>query len=416
MYQSKTKPGHYIALDSWRGICALMVAIYHFPVGGWMDANALISNSLLFVDFFFVLSGFVIAANYVERLDDLNQVKRFAWLRIGRLYPLHLAILMAFVAYECAKLGVALVQSGQAGDAFAAPNDPQSLVANLFLAQGLGVTSELTWNWPAWSISTEMFAYLSFALIVAVFGRHKWAVFSSLIVLSFGVLIVFNSGTFLAMYDFGIFRCYAGFFTGALVYKFYSSAGIDRHGMSSTRMATVLETLTIISVILFVSAGANAALTFAAPLVFGVSVLVFASDAGAISKALRHPGLTLMGALSYSIYMTHVFVIDRFANIASFVQSRTGYQMIDTGGGNDFAFSMAGVPNEILAIGFLACVIGVSYLTYRWIELPCRNAARRMVKPRAMVNVYTDQIKPADNENQAPAVPVQTVSGHRAGQ
>lgn len=64
MSQTAAKPEHFIALDSWRGICALMLAVYHFPINGWMDTNGLISNSKMFVDFFFVLSGFVIAANY----------------------------------------------------------------------------------------------------------------------------------------------------------------------------------------------------------------------------------------------------------------------------------------------------------------------------------------------------------------
>lgn len=382
MGQSVGKPKHFVALDSWRGICALMVALYHFPVGGWMDANGFISNSLMFVDFFFVLSGFVIAANYAERLNDLGEVGRFAWLRIGRLYPLHFAVLMAFVAYECAKLGIALFQSGTSGDAFVAPNDVQSLVSNLFMTHGLGATSELTWNWPSWSISTELMAYFTFAAIVLVFGRLKWIAFSVLIAFSFLVLMVFNQGEFLATYDFGLFRCYMGFFSGAIFYRAYRRT-IDKYPDGpSTRMATATETLSVVSVILFVSLGANTTLNFALPLVFGACVYFFAFDQGVLSRLLHRPTLTLLGALSYSIYMTHVFVIDRMANVASVIQTKTGYQMIDTGTGNDFALSIAGVPNEIIALVFLSCVVGVSYVTYRVIEVPCRDAARHMLNKR----------------------------------
>jgi peptidoglycan/LPS O-acetylase OafA/YrhL len=58
------------ALDGWRGICACLVVLFHFhgysPIYSW----GLIRNSYLFVDFFFVLSGFVIAWNYATRLDS----------------------------------------------------------------------------------------------------------------------------------------------------------------------------------------------------------------------------------------------------------------------------------------------------------------------------------------------------------
>ena len=131
-----------------------MVALYHFPATGWIETNSIINNSRMFVDFFFVLSGFVIAANYTNRLETPEQARKFMWLRIGRLYPLHVAILLAFVGYEVVKLAF-----GQ-DDAFLFPNDTASLAQNALLIHGLGTTSELTWNWPSWSISTEMAAYL----------------------------------------------------------------------------------------------------------------------------------------------------------------------------------------------------------------------------------------------------------------
>ena len=55
-------------LDSWRGICALLVALFHFPTASAISQSAFIGSSYLFVDFFFVLSGFVIALNYGDRL------------------------------------------------------------------------------------------------------------------------------------------------------------------------------------------------------------------------------------------------------------------------------------------------------------------------------------------------------------
>jgi len=59
----------YVALDSLRGISALMVALYHCAIAP-MSHLPILKNSYLFVDFFFVLSGFVIATSYGDRLSS----------------------------------------------------------------------------------------------------------------------------------------------------------------------------------------------------------------------------------------------------------------------------------------------------------------------------------------------------------
>ena len=86
------------ALDGWRGICALLIALHHFPARGFVYHLPLVRNSWLLVDFFFVLSGFVIAHAYSERLTHANQFKPFAIRRFFRLWPLHVCVLAAFIA------------------------------------------------------------------------------------------------------------------------------------------------------------------------------------------------------------------------------------------------------------------------------------------------------------------------------
>ena len=61
-------PGRFTALDGWRGICALLVALYHFHATSHVEQLGLVRNAYLFVDFFFVLSGFVITYAYADRL------------------------------------------------------------------------------------------------------------------------------------------------------------------------------------------------------------------------------------------------------------------------------------------------------------------------------------------------------------
>ena len=90
----------YVALDSWRGIAACLVALYHFDAVSHVWGLPLLRHAWLFVDLFFVLSGFVIAANYQQRLLAGYGAGRFILLRLGRLYPLHFVMLAVFVALK----------------------------------------------------------------------------------------------------------------------------------------------------------------------------------------------------------------------------------------------------------------------------------------------------------------------------
>jgi peptidoglycan/LPS O-acetylase OafA/YrhL len=89
----------FVALDSWRGICALLVAIHNLNFGSWLPQVAFVAHSTLFVDFFFVLSGFVISHAYLDKLACPRNVSRFILRRIGRLWPLHAATLAALVGF-----------------------------------------------------------------------------------------------------------------------------------------------------------------------------------------------------------------------------------------------------------------------------------------------------------------------------
>ena len=75
--------------------------MFHFRVTSHVNDLAVVQHGWLFVDFFFVLSGFVLAHAYGERLRS-GQVDgfRFMLLRIGRIYPLHLVLLATMILFE----------------------------------------------------------------------------------------------------------------------------------------------------------------------------------------------------------------------------------------------------------------------------------------------------------------------------
>jgi hypothetical protein len=72
---AETHSGRFLALDSWRGACAVLVAIHNFGTLSlrWHFADAPFpSHSSLFVDFFFVLGGFVITHAYIDKLNSFQ--------------------------------------------------------------------------------------------------------------------------------------------------------------------------------------------------------------------------------------------------------------------------------------------------------------------------------------------------------
>src|SRR5690349_5552566 len=91
-------------LDIFRGIFSAMVVFFHMSAFANTPVinNHFVDNSDLFVDFFFVLSGFVIAYSYreINGGDKLQQFLKKRWLRI---YPLHLVMLLIFVVIEVTK-------------------------------------------------------------------------------------------------------------------------------------------------------------------------------------------------------------------------------------------------------------------------------------------------------------------------
>jgi len=84
-------------LEALRGIAAIMVVIYHTPFK--FEAPLLIKNSFLFVDFFFILSGFVISLAYSKKIGDGIPFKKFIHLRLGRLYPIHIFTLLVWLLF-----------------------------------------------------------------------------------------------------------------------------------------------------------------------------------------------------------------------------------------------------------------------------------------------------------------------------
>src|SRR5262249_50811255 len=84
---SRTKP-HFVVLDGLRGVAAVGVVIFHFmEMAIWNYSKLWIGHGFLAVDFFFCLSGFVMAYAYDDRIGKMG-LGQFFKVRLIRLQPL----------------------------------------------------------------------------------------------------------------------------------------------------------------------------------------------------------------------------------------------------------------------------------------------------------------------------------------
>ena len=364
----------FSALDGWRGWSSLVVVLFHlFAVDHFSDTSFL-RNCYLFVDFFFVLSGFVITHAFGDRIDDLRSAAAFAVRRFGRMWPMHAFMLFMFLG-----LRLALAALGH-GPVFNSEYSAGSFLTNLLMIQSLGVHNRLTWNGPSWSISVEFYTYLVFALLLLLAGRRRaLPVFA--VVSLFGLVVVAAvSKRYMGVtYDFGIFRGLYGFFAGACARIL--SRGWTRQGYAA---ATAVEGVLTITALVLICVGAN--FSFAAPPLFAALVVVLSLEGGAVSQVLGSPPLRRLGDWSYSIYLLHAFIVNLIVQAALWLEARgvpTFQPMLRDGVQVGKRLYLGSVwRTDILSLSYLLLVILLASQTYRYIEVPARLWFNRLAKER----------------------------------
>jgi len=377
----------FVVLDSWRGVAACLVALFHLDAYSHLYDVPFLRNSWLFVDFFFVLSGFVIAANYQRRLLDGFGAGRFLLLRLGRLYPLHFAMLALFIGFELLRVlkGVLVptLVSVNAVAPFSTPQEaPNTIVANLLLVQSLHVFDFLTWNVPSWSISTEFYTYVAFAACLIGLRRRAWIALLAAMIGGPLLIAALSEHDMNTHFDWGIIRCIYGFAAGVLSWNIYERWNEKLRTWFS---GSVVEWMALGLVVVFVSAAGTTLVSIAAPYLFALVVLVFAFEAGTASTILRSRPLVFLGTVSYSIYMTHVFVERRMLEAAGALDKLWHINPFTHRDINGHDFYFLGTQlwhGDVAYLVYLAMIITMSYFTYCWIEKPGREWVRSRVQKR----------------------------------
>ena len=316
------------------------------------------------VDLFFVLSGFVICRAYLNNIKEKSDLLKFLFLRFSRLYPIHITFLLVFLIIEIAKYYASLKYNINSPNTSAfEKNTITALIKNIFLISSLFPNEPHTFNYSAWSISSELYTCLLFSLIILACKRHVAGLFFTIALVSLVALemkLAFGYDSFI--------RCLAGFFIGCLTFLFTKDLKITISGKFSM-LIFLLLIIFLFSKNRQVSDQAIYFLT--AALIISIAI----SRDGMFKKILRFPALTFLGTISYSIYMSHAAIIWLTNQSIRLVLKPKEIQVIDG----------AWIPQLTQLQTFFACltvliiVLLVSTMTYRLIENPIRQKSRHFL-------------------------------------
>ncbi len=365
MHFTPPRSHRFVVLDALRGIAALFVVAFHLP---GQRTSPLSAQGPLAVDFFFCLSGFVIAFSYETRLASNVSFKDFAIVRLIRLYPIYAAGSLLGLSVEVLTAHFAFHRGWSW--AFFSPWVFLTFLATFLWPTCLS-TANHSFNYPldvpAWSIFYEIVANLAYALLVRLRLARTFLIFC-IIGISFAPLFEsvalrgrpLDFGSEPVGFALGFPRVAFSFFIGVLVHRAYC-----RHHAHAQEHVARTSSALVVSVALL--------LILSAPLPWmraGVPQLIDAAICfplivyyGALAQ-LPHAFArfaTALGELSYPLYLLH-FPFIRMMNA------------------RHFQHLMAEHPTilRLLAPCFVLALAAVAWQVGERIDLPARRALTRL--------------------------------------
>jgi peptidoglycan/LPS O-acetylase OafA/YrhL len=342
---------HLRALTGARFLAALHVVLYH--VLAWRRDvwfSALVGTGYVSVNFFFVLSGFILAYTYGGRPIG---PRRFYAARVARIYPVYvLGLLLAAPFFVRDHVSTHTVRTMLAQGA-----------AVLALVQAHVPNWSLVWNAPSWSLSAEAFFYLLFPFVTPWLIRVKrprvWAVVMWCVLMGtaglfwrFGPPAIDGSrGTAIDVFRHLPLLRLPEFAIGVL-------AARERRTIAWAAGPAALATLAALAM----SASMPYVLLHHGLIdpLFVVLIVALASGGSPLGRVLASPPLVLLGEASYALYILHL----PLTNIARTIVYAIAPSQIGTSG---------------FKAGLIALAIAVSLVAYRFVEWPLRHHLRRVL-------------------------------------
>lgn len=341
----KTKQ-HFEILDGLRGIAAIAVVLFHFMEIAYLPAKNFIAHGFLAVDFFFCLSGFVIAYAYDDRIGKMG-IKEFFKSRLIRLHPL---VIMGSVLGLLAFL---FDPFGGQPELYSAGKIILIFLCSILLIP-YPIISERFFNLfglnaPAWSLFWEYVANIVYALILWRLNRRYLLILTILA----GIALCYAShragGSLLGgwagenFWD-GCARISYSFLAGMLIFR---SNWIIKSRLGFTGLSVLLLLAFLVPF--------NEWNWLTEPFIVLIYFpLLVALGAGADLKAGLKKLCVFFGKISYPLYMTHYAAIWMFFNY--------------------FTAQKPALPQlTLVIITGLMLLLGFAYLVMVWYDIPLRN-------------------------------------------
>lgn len=341
------------SLTSTRGFAALFIVIYHYGqhVFPFSHAPKLVENLHLAVGYFFVLSGFVMYQAYWRKQVSYRE---YITKRLARIYPMYfLAGLLALapMIYKYA--------SGIEPLLIDWPNE----ILGLFFLQTYIPKYTFTANFPAWSLSVEMFFYLLFPLLLLLIQRNVRAFFTLTIIIFIITQLAcmwylpLTSTTDDPVVNFFMYHPFAHlneFLVGIAGGYLFS------YSKALTKRWALLPGICLVSAVIFISYKPET-ISYNAGLLSPLFMLMIISTAANKTELLDKKALITLGNVSYGIYIlqapiSRIFV--RFNKSALHLDKTTEFY------------------------AYLVFLIAISYLCYQAIEKPQRKRITNLGKKR----------------------------------
>jgi peptidoglycan/LPS O-acetylase OafA/YrhL len=361
---------HYEILDGLRGIAAVMVVIFHLfeTFSGGNHVKQIINHGYLAVDFFFVLSGFVIGYAYDDRWQKMT-LKSFFKRRLIRLQPM---IVMGMIIGAC-------------GYYFSASPTVFPMIAgipfwHLLLIMLIGCTllplppSMDIRGWgemhpldgPAWSLFFEYIANILYALIIRKLSNKALAVLvfiAGCALIHFAVFV--NQGDVIGGWSLNGEQLRVGFtrllypvFAGLLLSRICKPGHIKR--------AFLWCSLCIVAIFIIPRIGGSSHLWMnglydSFCILFLFPLIVYIGASGSMNGKTASRICTFFGNISYPIYITHYPIIYIFTAWVA----------------NNKVSMTAAWPTALLVF-FVA--IAIAYGCYKLYDVPVRKWLTKKLK------------------------------------
>lgn len=302
--------GKFASIEIGRGVASALVVLHHTSnilmeerFYGAAPFGGLLHNFNVGVDFFFVLSGFIIAWIHWGDLGHRDRLSGYAQKRFLRIYPPYWGVLLALI--------VLYLVVPSAGDA--EKRDPLNILLSIALVPNtvqplLGV---------AWTLTHEIFFYLLFGAILLMGRKALWILPAwAAAIIAWNLLTLRESG----LPDFYQTQFPLSFLLSAFNLEFIMGVGaaayLRQRRVPRAWMIAAAGALSFLALMVFAQTIQTNGLV--ARLAFGLSAMAFILGMVEVERNRRLPlpaPLALFGSSSYAVYLVHTVILISSAQI-----------------------------------------------------------------------------------------------------